>query len=82
MEKFDYSTEMSAGDIGSQVTKQGSFNSGGKPVKGSGLDKAWMGPANTNGPHQVNFAKKSESMLGQESQIKKESNEVYMNAGK
>lgn len=64
MEKYMCDKEMSAGPVAPRVTVQGSFNSSGSASGKVGMnDSAIVGPANTNGPHEVNFAKKSENML-------------------
>ena len=73
MEKFTYDKEMSAGPVAPRVTVQGSFNSSGSSTSGkSGMnDSAIVGPANTNGPHEVNFASKSENMLQKKAEFTK-----------
>ena len=82
MEKFEQNKEMDAGPVGPAVKVQGSFNPPGKSTKKDGLDKAFMGPANTNGPHEVMFGTKGESMLGQKAEIMKEDHSLYMTSKK
>lgn len=85
MEKQDYSKELSAGPVQATVTKQGTFNKDGASVAKPGMkDSSIVGPAMTNGPFEVNFAKKgSDGNLAKKAEFTtKEDHSLYSNSGK
>ena len=86
MESYDFSKEMPAGPVPAPVTKQGTFTPDGKqtPNKAGMKDSAIVGPANTNGPHEVGFPKKSsgDSLSKKGEFTSKDDHALYSTAGK